>query len=337
MQTGFFWFALLLVGGGAALLSAWLLAGRARALGELAGVSGVFAGGVAGAAAVSLPEISAVLAGVNFVVPDPGVSVGVVLGALLFDLLVLGVFGLAASAGSWRAVATRGHAGLAVLGAVLVSVLVLSGLAGGSAGIWGVGLGSLGLVLVYAGGLWALVASGWGAGAGASVDVRSGTRARSSVPGAGGAVLKWLVVWGLVLVLVVGSYAAAYGASGAGGAFGPVGLWLVLAALLTVPEALVVWASVRAGEPGYGLAVLLGCCSLDVVSFGLADGVYRGGLLAGALSGEHLVAGVVGAVLLAAVGCLLVSGARLGPGFVRVVMGLVALGALGGVGALAAS
>ena len=322
------------------MLSAWLLAGRARALGELAGVSGVFAGGVAGAAAVSLPEISAVLAGVNFVVPDPGLSVGVVLGALLFDLLVLGVFGLAASAGSWRAVATRGHAGLAVLGAVLVSVLVLSGLAGGgSAGIWGVGLGSLGLVLVYAGGLWALAASGWGAGAGAgagaSVGVRSG--ARPPVPGVGSTALMWLVVWGLVLVLVVGSYAAAYGASGAGGAFGPVGLWLVLAALLTVPEALVVWASVRAGEPGYGLAVLLGCCSLDVVSFGLADGVYRGGLLAGALSGEHLVAGVVGAVLLAAVGCLLVSGARLGPGFVRAVMGLVALGALGGVGALAVS
>ena len=141
------------VGGLVLVVSGVYLAVRSMRLASLLGVGGVLAGGLVGAMAVSLPEITSGLAAGMLEVPALGLGTAVPLVSLLFNLMIFALaFGLLRGRSALTGLSS-GYGGLAVLGFCLAGLLVLLGLFRWDAGVWHVGLGTVLLLLVYVGGL----------------------------------------------------------------------------------------------------------------------------------------------------------------------------------------
>ena len=145
--------------------------------------------------------------------------------------------------------------------------------------------------------------------------------------------MTWLLVWASVVGLVLGSYLLLDGAGRLAGAMAVSGVLAVVipvAALMSLPEAVVaVWA-LRGGRSDYAAGVLLGSCCLNVLAVCLADLFLKGGVVFVLLGNVHLVAAGFGSVLLLCLGwALCLRGRESGRG-AGVVMGAVAaLSALG--------
>ena len=316
------------VGGAAVVLSAGYLGVRCFRLGSLLGLGGLMLGGVGGAVAVALPEVTLGLAGGMLEGGPLEMGLAVPVGSILFNVLIFalafgGFRGRSAMGGL-----PSGYGGFALLAFVLVALLGAAGLVGWDGGLRHVGVGTVVVVLVYLCGLFLL-------GRLRTVGVVEPV----VWPGYGSAALAWLVAWGLLLALVTGSYLVVEGVARFAGR-ADVSLVMVgmgpVAALMALPEAVVtVWAF-RRGRADYACGVLLGSCCLNVVAVCVADLFWVGGVLFSFLGSPHLVAAGAASVLLLLTGLVLsLSDRESGRGAGVVFGGVAGLSVLGLVAALA--
>ena len=303
----------------------YVLVGISCRVGSLMGVRGVFTGGVVVALAVSMPEIAGSLGAVMAETPDPDLAVGVPLGCVLFNLLIFAAAGLLPGGRVWVGCLGLRDLRLGLLGCVLLAGSVAFGVLGFSAGLWHLGLGSVALVVIYGGGLRAL------ASAGGSVSLEGG---RYVAPGLVEAGRVWAVLWLVLIGVVVGSYLLVYGVGRLAGELGvsAAGVGVVpLAAVMSVPELVLVVGALRTGREKVAALALFGGICLNVLALCFADGGLEA--VVWSLFGKtHLIAGVAGAVVMVLIVVFLrFLRDRWGEDLGRAVLGLAVVGCLLGL------
>jgi cation:H+ antiporter len=264
----------------------------ADAIAELSGLGRLLVGSLFLAGATSLPELMVDLSAVRLGLPD--LAVGDLMGSSLFNLLILALFDLLHRApGRMLSRAAAAHALSATMGMALTALATLGILTGPRLPhltLYGVGVGSLILLVAYVGGVRLVFYDQ------RFVAQQQGEQSQDVLVPASHLTLP-IAITGYVVAAVAIVVAAPFLAraadrlaelSGLGGTF--VGTTLV-ALSTSLPELVATAAAVRMGAFDLALGNIFGSNAFNMVLLVPLDAVYPGALLA-AVSPTHALTGV---------------------------------------------
>ena len=251
-------------------------------------LSGMFIGTLLIAGATSLPELLSAINAIRHGVPD--LAAGSMFGSSMFNMFVLALLDLIyQNARILRRVAMS-HALTASLGNLLAGIAVFAILANMNGKIGWVGLDSVAIMLVYAGGIRLLQGNRPPAPAEEDmIDEGVPTLRRA----AAGFALAVLVLLFVTPVLV---RSAAQIAERTGISSGFIGITL-LAMVTSLPELVTTIAAARLGAYDLAVGNLFGSNIFNMFALGLTDFFYLPGRFLGAIDPQFALAGLLGLLL----------------------------------------
>lgn len=262
------------------VLAGVALAGAADRIADATGIARAWIGAVLLAAATSLPELATDVAAVRMGADD--LAAGDLFGSAVANMLILAVADLVVRKGRVLREAALDHALMAALAIGMTAGAAVLILVRPTTTIGGVGVGSLGLLVVYVLGARAAFLHG-AAGGGADADP----------PARRDDLRRALVVFGvaaLVVVVAAPTFAWAAGriAEAAGVSTTWVGTWLVGTAT-SLPEVVATIAAVRMGAYSLAVGNLFGSNAIDMALFAALDAATPSRSFFAALSPTHAV------------------------------------------------
>lgn len=246
------------------VLSAIKLSGYADVIQQRTTMSGFFVGAVLVAGATSLPEVTTSVT--SGLIRSPDLAVGNVLGSNLFNLLILACADLWFRKKQMYLHLSTKSVMPGLLGLLLTAAVAVAFLFRTSANIFGVGIDSLLIVIVYFGGLYYLNKQN------KLPDEPVAEKEVSLTLKAG---ITRFVIAALV-ILAAGSYLTILGdqiaiQTGLGQSF--VGS-LLIAGATSLPEVSVVYLALKRNQFNAALGVILGSNMFNLILLAVADGFY---------------------------------------------------------------
>lgn len=301
-------------------------------------LGGVWVGSVFLALATSLPEITTDIAAVRIGSPD--LAAGDLFGSSMANMLILALVSLVPTGAEIFRKATLDHALYASLAIVMTCIAAVTILVRPVGSLYGVGAGSLLLLVTYAVGSRVAFRHGTIAReAAATVEMSAAAPAASAGGPAVGvgpslrrAVLTFLAAALVVLVAAPQFARSAEGIAeltGVGSTF--VGTWLV-GLSTSLPELVTSLAAVRLRAYDLAVGNLFGSNALNMTVFVLLDLLHAGGPVLGAVSPVHAVTALVAVLLMGIAVATLVYRAKGTRALVEPGSLLIVLGYLGGLG-----
>lgn len=263
-------------------------------------LGGLWVGSIFLAIATSLPELTTDLSAVLMGLPD--LAVGDLFGSSMANMLILAVISMMHRAELFRRAALDNTVA-ASLAIVLTSIAAVTTLLGPLGAIWGVGYGTLTIVLVYLAGTRAIYRHSVTAHVAGEVEEMSGEPAAGAEAAEGislqGAIARFLA--GSVVIFVVAPLFARLAerlAEATGLTTGFVGT--VLVGLSTsLPELVTCLAAVRMGAYDLAVGNLFGSNAVNMTMLLPLDIAHRGGPLLAAVEPVHAVTALVAIALMA--------------------------------------
>ena len=274
------------------------------------GLGGAWVGSVLVAAATSLPEITTDIAAIRLGAPD--LAAGDLFGSSMANMLILAIITLLPAGSELFRKAAIDHALYAALAIILTAVAVIFVLVRPSVSVFGIGPGSMLLLVMYAVGSRAVFRHTALARRGLATAEMSGGGGEPAAPGAPAAAAgeenalptlrrAQLTFAGAAIVILVAAPMFASSAeviaevTGIGTTF--IGTWLV-GASTSLPELVTSLAAVR--MRAYDLAVgnLFGSNAFNMLIFVILDAVSPSGPIFAAVSPVHALSGLVAIVLM---------------------------------------
>lgn len=251
-------------------------------------LSGMFIGTLLIAGATSLPELLSAINAIRHGVPD--LAAGSMFGSSMFNMFVLALLDLIyQNARILRRVAMS-HALTASLGNLLAGIAVFAILANIDGKIGWVGLDSVAIMLVYAGGIRLLQGNRPPAPAEEEMIDEGVPTLRRAAAGFALAVLVLLFVTPILV------RSAAQIAESTGISSGFIGITL-LAMVTSLPELVTTIAAARLGAYDLAIGNLFGSNIFNMFALGLTDFFYLPGRFLGAIDPQFALAGLLGLLL----------------------------------------
>ncbi|SEI99503.1 cation:H+ antiporter [Bhargavaea ginsengi] len=286
----FVWFAL---AAAITVFAAIKLSNYADVLSTKTSMGGLLVGTLLLAGATSLPEVTTSVSAV--LIGNPDIAIGNVVGSNMFNLFIFACFDLAYRRHHLLELAGRNHLYTAGTGFVLMAVTYLSLLFRPEWGVFGVGLDSIVLVVLYAIGMvivGRVSKSGSPAPAvpvsdtAVTSDEDDGITVRRAVIGFS---LAALLIMGAGTVLsIMGDRIAVI--TGLGSSF--VGSFLI-AATTSLPEAVSVYVALRAKNVNLALGSILGSNMFNMLIIFISDLFYRDGQVLFMADPSHQITALV--------------------------------------------
>ncbi|KZE36860.1 cation transporter [Bhargavaea cecembensis] len=290
----FVWFIL---AAAVTVFAAIKLSNYADVLSTKTAMGGLLVGTLLLAGATSLPEVTTSVSAV--LIDNPDIAIGNVVGSNMFNLFIFACFDLAYRRHHLLELAGRNHLYTAGTGLVLMAVTYLSLLFRPEWEVFGVGLDSILLVVLYAIGISVVGRVSKSGAAAPSVtepdetvvsDEDDGITVRRAVIGFS---LAALLIMGAGTVLsIMGDRIAVI--TGLGSSF--VGSFLI-AATTSLPEAVSVFVALRAKNVNLALGSILGSNMFNILIIFLSDLFYREGPVLSVADPSHQITALVVMVL----------------------------------------
>lgn len=290
----FVWFA---VAAAITVFAAMKLSNYADVLSTKTSMGGLLVGTLLLAGATSLPEVTTSVSAV--LIGNPDIAIGNVVGSNMFNLFIFACFDLAYRRHHLFELAGRNHLYTAGTGLVLMAVTYLSLLFSPEWEVFGVGLDSIVLVVLYAVGISIVGRVSKSGDPAPSVpesgktlppEKDDGITVRRAVIGFSLAAL--LIMGAGTLLSVMGDRIAVI--TGLGSSF--VGSFLI-AATTSLPEAVSVYVALRAKNVNLALGSILGSNMFNMLIIFLSDLFYREGPVLSAADPSHQITALVVMIL----------------------------------------
>lgn len=272
----------------ATVLAAVKLSTYADVLSDRTALGGMIVGTIFLAGATSLPEFTTSLSAIALNNPD--IAVGNVLGSNLFNLLILASFDLYYRKQQIYQSASNSHLYTLTIGLFLSAIIILSLTLKLPYSIFGIGLDTIMLVLVYGCGMYILSRKSASFESTEDEDGVSQTTAVSLRK----AIIGFAVA--AVIILISGSLLSITGdkiatVTGLGSSF--VGSFLI-AASTSLPEAVSVLIALQLRNYNLAIGSILGSNLFNILILAGSDVFYRQSSILSSVSGVHLITAIAG-------------------------------------------
>lgn len=287
-------FILFFVAAAVTVISAIKLSNYADVISEKTSFGGLLIGTVLLAGATSLPEVTTSVSAI--MIDNPDIAIGNVLGSNIFNVLIIAVLDIWFRRKRMFIYASAEHRITALLGSVLTIIVIVGMLTKSTYEIFGVGLSSILLVVVYVIGMW-LISKLSRKVKGVVLQEELPSQPEPSDTPLNKAVYGF--VFFALVILLSGSSLSIFGdkiavITGLGSTF--VGSFLI-AATTSLPEVVSVYAALRLSNINMAIGAVLGSNIFNMMIITFSDAVYRKGSILAAVDPVQVITAFGGLVM----------------------------------------